>query len=181
MSFEREDDDDDESDDNNGSLDLSIASSLANEREYGGDQVSQKSTSQPLKRRLTTRKKQAEEEYNLIKNLSQSVANKNKRKNPPKQNDTMFEAFGNYIAKALSELDGLTSSLAQNKINNILFQAQAGLLRQELQTQSVIQPQRNYFQPILQTGISSPQPQMYHGENGLTPLNNANSCASWQT
>jgi hypothetical protein len=79
MSFEREDDDD-ESDDNDGSLDLSNASSPANEREYGGDQVSQKSTSQPLKRRLTTRKKQAEEEYNLIKNLSQSVANKNKRK-----------------------------------------------------------------------------------------------------
>ena len=49
------------------------------------------------------------------------------------------------MAKALSELDSQTSSLAQNKINNIIFQAQAGLLTQEMQTQRVIQPQRNYF------------------------------------
>ena len=84
------------------------------------------------------------------------------------------------MAKALSELDSLTSSLAQNKINDIIFQAQAGLLTQEMQTQRVIQPQRNYFQPILQPGMPSPQPQIY-GDNGLTPLNNASSCASWQT
>ena len=87
-----------------------------------------------------------------MKNLSQSIANRHKRKNPPKPNDTIFEAFGNYVAKALSELDGLTSSLAQNKINNIIFQAQAGLLTQEMQMQRV-QPQRNYFQPILQPAM----------------------------
>ena len=68
----------------------------------------------------------------------------------PKKSDTIFEAFGNYVGKALSELNNLTSSLAQNKINNIIFQAQAGLLTQEMQTQRVVQPQRNYFQPIFQ-------------------------------
>lgn len=40
------------------------------------------------------RRKQAEEEYHLIKNLSQSIANKHKTK----RNDTIYEAFGNYVA-----------------------------------------------------------------------------------
>ena len=119
MSFEK-DNDHNESDDNDGILDLSSASSPTNETEEGGDQVSRKSTSEPLlKKQATTRKKQAEEEYNLIKKLSQSIANKHKRKNLPKLKDTIHEV--------LSELDGLTSSLAQNKINNIIFQAQGGL------------------------------------------------------
>lgn len=83
------------------------------------------------------RRKQAEEEYHLIKNLSQSIANKHKTK----RNDTIYEAFGNYVAKALSEVDKVASNLAQNKINNIIFQAQAGLLTQEIQTPTVIQPQ----------------------------------------
>ena len=64
-----------------------------------------------------SRRKQAEEEYHLIKNLSQSIANKHKTK----RNDTIYEDFWNYVAKALSELDKVASNLAQNKINNIIF------------------------------------------------------------
>jgi hypothetical protein len=37
--------------------------------------------------------------------LSQSIANKHKRK----RNNTIFEAFGNYVAQALSELDKVAS------------------------------------------------------------------------
>ena len=110
--------------------------------------------------------------------MSQSIANKHKRKQPQKQNDTIYEAFGNYVAKALGELDALTSNLAQNKINNIIFQAQAGLLTQEMQAPRIIQPQRNYFQPVMQPGMStSPQPPIY-GENGQSQFNPA---GSWQT
>jgi hypothetical protein len=66
--------------------------------------------------------------------------------------NTIFEAFGNYVAQALSELDKVASHLAQNKINNI-FQAQAGLLTQDL---------LDYFHPIMQPGMSrSPQLPIY--------------------
>lgn len=97
--------------------------------------------------------------------MSQSIANKHKRK----QSGTVFDAFGNYVAKALSELDKTASFLAQNKINNIIFQAQAGLLTQEIQTPTMMHPQtpRNFFHPIMQPGTSqSPQPQIY-GQNSV--------------
>ena len=60
------------------------------------------------------------------------------------------------MAKALSELDSLTSSLAQNKINDIIFQAQAGLLTQEMQTQRVIQPSEELFSANLTTWHAKP-------------------------
>ena len=124
-----------------------------------------RSTSEPLSKPSTSRRKHAEEEYQLIKKLSPSIANKHKRKTLQKKNDTIFEAFGNYVAQALSELDSQVSHLAQNKINNIIFQAQAGLLTQEVQAQTMMQPPRNYFHPIMQPGMStSSQPQMY-GQN----------------
>ena len=151
-----ENDDDNESEDD--SLNPSTPSPT-NQTEDGGDEFSGRSTSEPLKKRTTSKRKQAEEEYHLIKNLSQSIANKHKRK----RNNTIFEAFGNYVAQALSELDKVASHLAQNKINNI-FQAQAGLLTQEMQTQAMMQPQSqiNYFHPIMQPGMSrSPQPPIY--------------------
>ena len=108
--------------------------------------------------------------------MSQSIGNKLKRKWLEKQNDTIFEAFGNYVAKALAELDSFTSSLAQNMINNI-FQAQAVLLTKEMQTPRIVQPQKYYFQPIIQPSIAtSPQPPIYE-ENGWSQLNTA---SSWQ-
>ena len=126
--------------------------------------MSGKSTNEPFRKTALSKRKQADEEYQLIKELSQSIANKNKRKRAERKNDTIFEAFGNYVAKALSELDSQTSNLAQNKISNIIFQAQAGLLTQEMQIQTTMQaqPKRNYFHPILQPDTSkSPQPHTY--------------------
>ena len=87
-----------------------------------------------------------------------------------KKNDTIFDAFSNYVTKALSELDTLASHLAQNKITNIIFQAQAGLLTQEMQTQRMAESQRNYFHPGMQPGhgmSTSPQPPIY-GENSYS-------------
>ena len=54
--------------------------------------------------------------------------------------------------------------MAQNKIS-IIIQAEAGLLTQEMQAQTMMQPPRNFFHPIMQPGMSSSaQPQM-HGQN----------------
>ena len=100
-----ENDDDNESEDD--SLNPSTPSPT-NQTEDGGDEFSGRSMSEPLKKQTTSKRKQAEEEYHLIKNLSQSIANKHKRK----WNNTLFEAFGNYVAQALSELDKVASHLA---------------------------------------------------------------------
>ena len=45
----------------------------------GDDPVSGRPTSELIKKCTTPRRKQAEEEYHLIQNLSQSIANKQKR------------------------------------------------------------------------------------------------------
>ena len=118
---------------------------------------------QPSKRTRTIRRKQADEEYTLIKRLSHSMENRHKRRMVEKNNGTVFDAFGNYVAKALSEFDNQTSHIAQNKISNIIFEAHAGLLTQEYRSQC--QPQRHYFQQMVQPApgmaASSPQPTIY--------------------
>lgn len=48
----------------------------------------------------STRKEQADEEYNLIKNLSQSIAEKHKRQKSAtckEKDDNTLEAFGKYV------------------------------------------------------------------------------------
>lgn len=85
-----ENDVDDESEDD--FLNPSTPSSPTNQTKEDGDQVSARSTSEPLRKPTKSRRKQAEEEYQLIKNLSQSIANKNKRKRANTKNDTIFEA-----------------------------------------------------------------------------------------
>lgn len=103
----------------------------------------------------------------MIKNLSTSIAEKHKkRKTEEKRETSMLETFGSYVTKALSELDPRTCHLAQNKINNIIFEAQAGLLVQNTQPAMMMQQQRNFFHPIIQTGMSrsSPQPSSLYAE-----------------
>ena len=77
----------------------------------------------------------------------------------------MLETFGSYVTKALSKLD----HLAQNRINNIIFEAQAGLLVQNAQPAMMMQQHRNLFHPIIQTSMSSssPQPSSSYGEQNL--------------
>jgi hypothetical protein len=48
----------------------------------------------------STRKQQADEEYNLIKNVSQSIAEKHKRQKSAtckEKDDNRLEAFGKYV------------------------------------------------------------------------------------
>ena len=173
MSIENDvDDDDDDDDDANYSESDDDAPlppsqrSLVNEARQSCDKGPGVHRQEPIRRAKASRRRQAEEEYTLIKSLTQSMENRHKRKKTEKKTETTFDAFGNYVAKALSELDSQTSHLAQNKINNIIFQAQAGLLSQEIPTQRVqSQPQRHYFQSIMQPApgmsTSSPQPAIY--------------------
>ena len=81
---------------------------------------------QPSKRTRIIQRKQADEEYTLIKRLSQSMENRHKRRMVEKNNGTVLEAFGNYVAKALSEFDKQTSHIAQNKISNIFLRLMLG-------------------------------------------------------
>ena len=59
-------------------------------------------------------------------------------------------SFGNYVANALSELESRACHLAQNKINNIIFEAQAGILVHEMQPPMMWPHIQHDFQPILQ-------------------------------
>ena len=89
-----------------------------------------KSTKEPLKIK-PSRKKQAEEEYKLIKGLAQSIAEKRSKK--PKVDSKLSstaETFGRYVAQTLTELDTHVQNMAKHRINNILFQAQMGELVQ---------------------------------------------------
>ena len=101
-----------------------------------------KSTSEPIRPRTTFRKRQADEEFILIKNLSQSISNRGKTSNIEKD-ATALSAFGTYVSKALGELDRQTCCLAQNKINNIIFKAQAGLLSNDDQVPGTMMQQQH--------------------------------------
>lgn len=91
------------------------------------------------------------------------------------------------MTKVLSELDSITCHLAQNKINNIIFQAQAGLLVQETQPAMMMQQQqRHFFHPIVPTGMtsSSPQPSSIYAEQNSSFRDEPvrfNSTGGWPT
>lgn len=129
-----------------------------------------KSTKEPLKPRPgTSRKKQAEEEYKLIKNLSESIAERHKRQKLDKSvAKSSLEAFGKYVIQALSEMNSETCHLAQHKINTILFQAQTGFLLQESQTAAVMQQQQlQRFQAIPSYHVS---PSSSHTASQYNPI-----------
>lgn len=158
--------------------------SPSNEIDDGESGVMPRSTSKPLPK-STSRKRQANEEYNLMKNLSVSIANRHKRRQQEKKSVNMLEAFGTYVTKALSEMDTKTCHFVQHKINNLIFQAQAGFLNQDMHPQSVHpQSQINYFRPVAQRDIAaSPQsPSMYLDNNvqvSFRDEHRLNNSSSW--
>ena len=91
-----------------------------------------KSTKEPIKIK-PNRKRQADEEFKLIKGLTESIAEKrNKRRTSENQSAGPDDAFGRYILQTLSELDKDVKHLVQYHINDILFQAQTGELTQKI-------------------------------------------------
>ena len=120
-----------------------------------------KSTKEPLKLK-PNRKRQAEEEFKLIKGLSQSIAERRQAQKAKKPVTNPLETFGNYVGQTLSELDNSIRHLAQHRINEILFQAQTGTLRQDnlLGILPPIQAQPPLYQPQPQNynraGVNNP-------------------------
>ena len=76
-----------------------------------------------------SRKNQAEEEFQLIKGLANSINERYSKK--PKlgeRKDNALKMFGCYVTETLTTLEPKIKHLAQHHINNILFQAQMGSL-----------------------------------------------------
>ena len=109
-----------------------------------------KSTKEPIKIK-PNRKRQADEEFKLIKGLTESIAEKrNKRQTSENQSAGPDDAFGRYILQTLSELDKDVKHLVQYRINDILFQAQTGELtkNQSMGTRAPIPAQQHAFLPV---------------------------------
>ena len=106
-------------------------------------------TSRPKKATFnmkTNRKRQAEEDFSIIKGLAQSIAEKRsrlERLSTPATNPV--ESFSQYIAQSLSELDTNMRHLAQHKISEILVQAQNGTLTNDYRPLPTMQPQAQFF------------------------------------
>lgn len=118
-----------------------------------------KSTTKQLPKPIPhcSKKRNADEEYKLIKHLSESMVERHKkRKYHEHISKNSLGVFGQYVSQALSEVDNKVCHLAQHRISNIIFQAQTGLLAQEAQSTVVMQQQRNQFQPITSFHIPSP-------------------------
>lgn len=96
------------------------------------------------------RKRQADEEFKLIRGLTESIAERKKRRQMLENQSTgPDEAFGRYVIQTLSELDSYVKHLAQYRINDILFQAQTGELTrsQRIGTRVPIPAHQHTFHP----------------------------------
>ena len=111
-----------------------------------------KSTKQPLKTRPKSLKKnQQEQEYELLRGLSHSIAQRDiKRQKLDSPTNNTVGTFGRYVTETLSELEPKLRNLAQHHINEIIFQAQMGILDHFNQhaTTEVLQPQPRFYQPF---------------------------------
>ena len=98
------DDDDEDVDSNN----IAKTSSCDN----GTFSAPSTSTKQPLQ---LSRKRQADEEYQLIKGLATSISQRNKRKQKSDGNGATA-TFGHFVAESLSDLDPVTRTITQHEI-----------------------------------------------------------------
>lgn len=95
------------------------------------DTTTPRSTKQPLKSRpKSMKKKLQEEEFEVMKGLASSIAQNNKEKKKAKPEGGESEAFGNFVIESMKKLDPTMQHIVQYHINNILFQAQMGMLGQ---------------------------------------------------
>jgi uncharacterized protein len=114
----------------------------ANSKDSEGEVVT-RSTKEPLKLKSTSYKgKMAKEEYQLIKGLAASIAQRQKRKMQDCV-ENAHSSFGSYVAQTLSEMEPRMKYMAQHKISDILFQAQSGTLGQYQHTGTI--PQQPQF------------------------------------
>ena len=89
--------------------------------------VTSKSTKQPTGSKRTRRHRDAEE-LALMRDIATSIQERNKRRADCVTERNAIDTFGKYISESLKQLDATTCTVAQQSINNILFQAQMGTL-----------------------------------------------------
>ncbi|CAB3978281.1 Hypothetical predicted protein [Paramuricea clavata] len=99
------------------------------------DDVNDTTTARPTKLPLKSRpksmkKKLQEEEFEVMKGLASSIAQNNKEKKKAKPEGGESEAFGNFVIESIKKLDPTMQHIVQYHINDILFQAQMGMLGQ---------------------------------------------------
>ncbi|XP_034024034.1 uncharacterized protein LOC117508389 [Thalassophryne amazonica] len=111
-----------------------------------------KSTKEPLKAKTkSSAKRQAEDEYHLIKELTQTLSDRKKKRE--ENAHQKIDPFACYVSEALSQLDPKMKHLAVHHINTVIFQAQMGTLGQlQSQPQSQVHSlqynqQSNWFPP----------------------------------
>ena len=84
----------------------------------------------PIQSRPKQAHKQREEaELPVLKGIANSLS-KYAGKKTKSANDGQSETFGSYVCETLQELEPVDRNIAQQCINNILFQAQMGTLNQ---------------------------------------------------
>ena len=124
---------------------------LENDDDREGETSPALPTKQPLTGKLS-RRKQAEQEFELIKGRTTSIAERQKKR--PKPADTHNESmssFGRYVNESLAELEPRMTNLAKHHISNVLFQAQMGTLSYQQGNNTTFSsapgPQHNWFSP----------------------------------
>jgi len=123
-----------------------------------------KSTKLPLMSRTKTlKKKREEEETLLIQGLIKSLTERNENKKQKLIDDCV--GYASYMGECLAKLDAKTRYIAQNQMNNILFQAQMGTLFHQLTVYPA--PQTQMFPSPIPSTQSSPSPtqQVYSPQN----------------
>ena len=120
--------------------------------EFCNDIDVSKSTKLPIKPRpKSMKKKLQEEEFEVMKGLastlSQTSNTANGNKNAKITQDGECETFGSYMTESLRKLDSVTRHLVQYHVNNILFQAQMGMLGESQHRMSSPQQQQQSFFP----------------------------------
>ena len=136
-----------------------------------------------------SRKKQADEEFQLIKGLANSINDRCRKKQKlESKKDDALQMFGCYVTETLTALEPQMKHLAQHHINNILFQAQMGSLGQEPHAvlgQTNIQPNKVHNQcynrptssPNVGPNTSESNLSQFHINSWLTNQSSSDSVA----
>ncbi|CAB4036505.1 Hypothetical predicted protein, partial [Paramuricea clavata] len=124
---------------------------LANDDDPDSETSPALPTKQPLTGKLS-RRKQAEQEFEPIKGLATSIAERqNKRHKTADTHDEPMSSFGRYVTESLAELEPRMTHLSKHHINNVLFQAQMGTLSYQEGNNTAFSsdpdPQHNWFPP----------------------------------
>ena len=117
------------------------------------------STKLPIKPRPKSLKKRLqEEEFNVMKGLASSIAKERKKE---KCEGGECETYGKFLIESLKKFDESTRHLVQYRINNILFQAQMGMLTPGQCSISTARQQDQYS--LQQPFTQQQQQQQQHG------------------